>query len=187
MSNRASKTFMKFLDKLNRFSNKHVIRIEENTKNLTREIFEKAIQNENKVRLIFKVKSAEECIPLGITEHKGRTFFNVFMNGKERMIGMDRISCFEVLKEKFKPLDTNTTVIFKLKSSLAEKYQIRENETVLADNRPDNIVIANRGENKEILLSRLLRYQDLCEIEHPKSYRNDMKEIIDNTLANYGV
>ena len=47
--------------------------------------------------------------------------------------------------------------------------------------------VINRNENKELLLSRLLRYDDKCEIIQPKSYREEMKTIINDMLANYGV
>ena len=187
MSAKASKSFEKFLDKISRYSNKRILRIAEKTKDITDTLFEKAIQDKNKVRLMYKNKTIEDCIPLGTTTHKGRTFLNVFVNNKEKTVSIARIAGLEILNEKFKQFDTNTTVIFKLKGALSQKYQLRPNENVITDSRPNYIAIANRGENKDILFSRLLRYQNLCEVEHPKAYRDEMKEIINNTLSNYGV
>ena len=41
-------------------------------------------------------------------------------------------------------------------------------------------------QNKKDLLSRLLRYDKDCEILSPKSYRDEIKNILNNMLANYG-
>ena len=46
--------------------------------------------------------------------------------------------------------------------------------------------MSNRGENKEILFSRLLRYDDKCEILNPIEYREEMKRILSDALGNYG-
>ena len=89
--------------------------------------------------------------------------------------------------KKFIPKFDNKAVVFVLKGDLAKKYTLRENEQLSQSLYENTITVSNRGESKEILLSRLLRYDDKCEIIHPKEYREEMKQILDNALKNYGV
>ena len=63
---------------------------------------------------------------------------------------------------------------------------MREHETLLQSGLPDYIKVANNGEDKDKLLSRLLRYDKYCEILSPKSYRDEMKLMIEKMLENYG-
>ena len=63
---------------------------------------------------------------------------------------------------------------------------MRENEQLIAKSKSGTITISNRGENKDILLSRLLRYDDKCEVLNPIEYREEMKNILSNALSNYG-
>ena len=43
----------------------------------------------------------------------------------------------------------------------------------------------NTGEDKDELLARLLRYDKLCEIVSPQSYRNELKAMLNKMLENY--
>ena len=49
-----------------------------------------------------------------------------------------------------------------------------------------SITIENKGEDMNLLLSRLLRYDSLCEVKSPALCRSEMIKIINDTLANYG-
>ena len=102
------------------------------------------------------------------------------------MIDAERISGIEVMNDKFIQTFSDQSVIFNLKGNLAKRYSLRENERLLPDSAPDTITVSNRGENKEVLFARLLRYDDQCEIITPKSYRAEMHKIICDTLHNYG-
>ena len=50
----------------------------------------------------------------------------------------------------------------------------------------NSIGVLVRVENKDELLSRLLRYDKYCEILQPRKYRIEMKEILNKMLENYG-
>ncbi len=50
---------------------------------------------------------------------------------------------------------------------------------------PESITVINRGENKEDLFARLLRYDSSCEILQPAHYREEMKSLIEEMLRNY--
>ena len=97
----------------------------------------------------------------------------------------ERITGLYVLNEKFSHTDEDRTVLFKLTAPLAERYQARVHEEVVESHLPDYIVVKNNGENKDILISRLARYGNLCEIITPY-LRNDMSKMINDALSNYG-
>lgn len=186
MSKKNNKIFDGFIEKVNRFSNKKISRVEKATYKISVEMFERAIKEKRKIRLMFKNKIIWDCVPLNIAENKGKNFFHVLLNGQEKMVDTERISGIEVLSDKFVRNYSEQVVIFELKSPLAERYSLRENESLVKPFDGKSITISNRGEGKEILLSRLLRYDDKCEILNPKMYREEMKEIIDSALKNYG-
>lgn len=186
-SPRLNKAFDKLISTISKYSNKRIIRVEKKTANITFDMFERAIVEKRKVALMFKAKAVLECIPLGIVSNNGKVYFNVLVDDKEKMILVSRITGLEVLNIKFYPNQADRTVVYRLTGGLASRYTLRENETLLTNSLPESIVISNKGEPQEILLSRLMRYDKDCEIISPAEYRNSMLEIIDKSLANYEV
>lgn len=186
MSKKNNKIFDGFIEKINRFSNKKISRVEKATYQISVEMFERAIKEKRKIRLMFKNKAIWDCIPLNIAENKGKNFFHVLANGHEKMVDTERVSGIEVLSDKFVKNYSEQVVVFELKTPLAQRYSLRENERLIKPFDGQSITVSNHGEGKEILLSRLLRYDDKCEIINPKAYREEMKEIIDSALRNYG-
>jgi len=73
-----------------------------------------------------------------------------------------------------------------LKGGLAKRYEARENE-IVEQNSDGTITVTNRNENEERLISRLLRYDNKCEVLQPKMFREKIKNVLDDTLRNYGV
>lgn len=186
MTSKYNKLFNSFVEKLNRYSNKKIARVEKATYQLTSELFENAVTDKRKIQLMLKNRVIMECIPIKITEVKGKTYFNVFYKNRERMIDSARVSGLEVMKQKFLQNFNDESVIFLIRDDLASRYDLRENEQYTKTDRIGWKAISNRGENKEVLLSRLLRYDDKCEIISPKTYRDEMKQILDGALSNYG-
>lgn len=187
LSSKQKNIFNNFFNKLDKYSNKDITRVEPKTLEQTYELFNKAIQWKRRVVLMFRAKALMECIPVEIIEHKGKTAFKVIHNQKERYISVERISGLEILSKGFTQEEyQGQTVIFKLTGELAQRYSLREHEEEIAQSLPDYITISNQGENKEELLSRLLRYDKNCEIISPQSYRDDIKKMLDAMLANYG-
>lgn len=187
MTKRYNDIFDGLIEKINRFSNKKIIRVEKNSYNFTMEVFERAIAEKRKVKLMLRNHTECEGIPLGIVENNGRTFFNMFYKNRERIVDIDRLSGIEVLNQKFFHNYSEQCVVFKLTGGLAQRYTLRENEQLISPFDGNCIVVSNRGENKEMLFSRLLRYDKDCEIINPKSYRVEMRQIITEALSNYGV
>lgn len=187
MTSKPNKLLDKFLFRLNKYSNKSIVRVEKKTAELTYEIFDKAVREHRRIVLMFRAKALLECIPISMSENKGKTYFNIIYNGKEKSIDAERISGIEILDKRFKESEASTQlVIFTLKGDLSTRYTLREHEQLLTDNRPEYITVSNTGENKAALLSRLLRYDTSCEIENPVNYRDEMKAILNNMLSSYG-
>ena len=179
------KIFQNFIEKINMYSNKKIARLEQ--KNITEsfEQFENAVIDRRMVKLLFKNQTSLTGIPIKVSNRNGKTFFNIFCKNRERMIDIGRLAGLEVLSEKFIQNFNKQTVIYRLTGDLSKRYTVKETENVLNCDE-DSITISNTGEDRESLFSRLLRYDDKCEIITPKDYRIAMKQIIDEALLNYG-
>lgn len=184
LTSKPKKIFDNFIEKLNCFSNKYIVKIEQKTTQIVYEIFEKAISEKRKIRLLFKNSTSLECVPVMMTEHNGRRFFDVFEDEDEKLIPVAKVIGIEILNKTFYSKFSKMVVIYKLKGELAKRYDLKEHEQLIEANS-DEIVISNSGENKELLFSRLLRYDVLCEIISPKIYREDIKHLISEMLENY--
>ena len=181
-----NKGFNNFIAKLNKYSNKTILKLERNSINFSFEIFEKAIQEERKIRLHLKNNTTNDCIHKNIITHQKRTFFNIKNENNEKSIAVDKISGIEILNETFKtPNYEQNLAIFEISGPLAERYNLRENEELIKTEQ-EKIIVSNIGEDKNLLISRLLRYDSLCEVKAPGNYRSEMIKIINDTLANYG-
>ncbi len=184
-STKFNKNFDKILLKINKYSNKQLAKVEKRTIDIVYERFYKAINQKRRVLLIFKVKTALEVIPIDIVDYKGRKMFKVIDdNNNEQLISVEKISGLEILDKKFKEEEQIAT--FKLYAGLASRYTLREHEEIQASNLPEYIVVKNYGEEKDKLISRLLRYDSKCEILSPLSYRNEMMAMLNKMLENYG-
>ena len=187
LTSKAHNIFNHFITGLNKYSNKNIIRVEKKSIKIIQELYNKAVQEKRKVLLMFRAKVVIECIPVAIADYKNKPSFKVIYHNKEKYIAIERISGLELLGKRF-VVDDNIEreVVFKLTGGLAKRYAIREHEEILASHLPEYITISNSGENKEELISRLLRYDKDCEIIKPASYREEMKNILNKMLANYG-
>lgn len=75
-------------------------------------------------------------------------------------------------------------VTFKLKGRLASSYKLKEGETVL-EMGVDYKVISNTLEDKDLILKRLIRYFDSCEILYPKQMKEKMLNLINEMESIY--
>lgn len=187
LANKSKQVFNSFLTRLNKFSNKSITRVEEGTMQEAFDTFEKAINEKRYIRLMFRAKAVMDCIPLDIIEYRGKRGLKVFHENKEKKVSINRISGMEVLG-KISPVEESNgqKVLFKLTGGLAIRYNLRDHEEIVMQKLPEYITVSNVGENKKELLSRLLRYGEYCEIMSPKSYREEMKQILKSMLENYG-
>ena len=178
--------FNKFLDKLSKYSNKTLWRMEKKTTKVVFECFERAIEDRRKIKLILKNKKTYECIPIKLIEEKKSSYFLVEINGKEKLISINSVAAIQSSDIRYIKKFYNQSVLFRLTGGLAKRYTPRDCESVIKE--PDgSLIVTNRGECKEILLSRLLRYDTCCEIISPREYRQEMLDILVATLKNYEV
>jgi len=185
MAQKKVSVFNDFITKLGRHSKRGITTVNSDEFIYSFELFERAVAKKVKIRLLFKGQDKLDCIPLKIIQEGKKTFFAVY-NRRVRMIDTFRLAGIQLLSDKFvEPFNTNQVVVFKLSGKLAKRYQARDNETVEL-NSDGTITVTNTNENKEMLFSRLMRYEDLCEIIRPKEYRREFLQILNDTLKNYG-
>lgn len=95
-----------------------------------------------------------------------------------------------ILKVEQLPLKSNqatilSSVTFKLKDRLAKAYRLHEGEKVMEITADGSIVVINQKEDRILLLKRLMRYGENCEVISPKNLREEMRQLIKKTLNNY--
>ena len=110
---------------------------------------------------------------------------NVYTNNKEKLVPIDRIVGIETLNQESFYKAQQQEFVFKVTGKLAERYTLKDGETMLEMGFGYKI-ISNKEENKELLISRILRYDSCCEILKPLEFREEVKNIIEKTLLNYG-
>ena len=77
-------------------------------------------------------------------------------------------------------------VTFELKGQLAKIYRLYEDEKITSVNeKSSTITVTAYVDDKEMLIKRLLKYGENCEVVYPKHAQNDMIKIINQTLKNY--
>lgn len=186
LSTKSKKEFTNFIKKLNNYSNEPIIKVGDELSDNLCESFEESAKCGHKIILMLKNKTELECTPISIEEYKGKIYFHVICKNKERMIFKGRVAGFRNSAERFVLPKKEENIIFTLYGNLAKNYNMREDETIIENNLPDFLTISNRKENHLLLLARLMRYGELCELQSPASVRTEMKNIINETLANYG-
>ena len=186
MSSRVLKIFNKFTEKINRFASKKISKIQKSNSWEFFEIFERAIANKKMVKLLFRKNFNITGIPITIKSAKNKFFAQIHVKGRDRMIDVSRLSGIQILNETFSGYNPEQEIVFELKDNLAKRYDLRKNEVILSSNS-DNISVSNKCNNVSELLSRLLRYDNKCEVKNPKPIREMMKNEIDETLKNYGI
>lgn len=184
-SNNVIFSFEKLFAKINKFSNKQIVNYFSEIISLNCNKFNKAIDEKRKVKLFLSNGSEIIGDPINIVKNAERTFFNIWYEKKEKLVCINKVNIVEVLNDRVFSNYSETTVLFKLRGELAKRYSLREYEIMEFCDEPNTILIANRGEHKEILFSRLLRYDSCCEIISPKSYREEMKQLLNKMILNY--
>ncbi|MFH0702555.1 MAG: WYL domain-containing protein [bacterium] len=108
------------------------------------------------------------------------------ITGEKQSFHMDYIQEIKQLPVKSKFNYVISPVIFKLKGRLAKGYRPYEGEKITeADPDDKNLTIAAYVDDKNMLLHRLLKYGNYCEIIYPKYVRDKAIKIIQDTLKNY--
>ena len=132
LSAKANKLFNNFIVRLNKYSNKDIIRIEKKTTELIHELFDKAVRERRRISLMFKTKGCIECIPIEIVHYKGKYCFKIIHKNKEKHVSIHRISGMEILGKNFSSEEyIGQRAEFKITGGLAQRYTLREHEELL--------------------------------------------------------
>lgn len=149
------------------------------------EQYEKYCKDELKLKIIYKyelLQGQKEFLiaPLKVIYKKGNAVLIGYdsKNNEYKEFLIENIVNVEQTPQKAIP-NSSASVLFKLKNRLAKSYVLKKNETLLECGN-DFIIVSNKKEDKELLLRRLLRYFDQCEILYPKSYRTSLLDMIDS-------
>lgn len=124
------------------------------------------------------------------TYHLEYTSQKVFLTGyslkhhENKTIDLDAVKSVKQLPQKSSGVFFPSSVTFKIKGRLAKSYNLRENEKLL-NFENDELIVSNKGEDRQKLFRRLLKYKDLCKIVATDSVRNDFKQMLERILQNY--
>ena len=115
-----------------------------------------------------------------------KSYFKVSdsIKGQIILIGIKNVISIEQLSQKSRGIFIPTTVTYTIKDDLKKSYTLKEGER-LASSSENSAVIVNKGEDKTELIRRLLGYCNLCKIETPKSYKDEIVSELDKMLKNY--
>jgi len=103
---------------------------------------------------------------------------------ENKSFNFDEIKSVNQLPQKSSGVFFPSSVTFKIKGRLVKSYNLRENEKLLTFEK-DELVISNKGEDRQKLFKRLLKYKDLCEIVATEAIKNDFKKMLEGILQNY--
>lgn len=152
--------------------------------------YEQYCQDSSKIELIYAHNGENLkiiCIPQEIKYLDKIVCLSVYSSLHRQIydIPVENIIKIKKLAEHTLVKKICTTVVFKLKGSLADRYKLREWEQAEGKDENGYLTIVNSGEDFNTLASRLLRYDDKCEVISPESFREKMISIIDETIKNY--
>ncbi len=127
------------------------------------------------------------CSPVEVKYHKRKICLSVYPDKGHALkeIPLECIKHVEQLPAAVTTHPQTMTVVYKLKGKLIKNYQLREWETSNGLDENGYLTVINRNEDFDVLLKRLLRYGELCEIKSPQSLKRQMIELIEKTIAKY--
>ena len=76
-------------------------------------------------------------------------------------------------------------IIALIKNYHEKTYKLKENEYSDGYNENGELIVINKNESFDKLIQRLMRYTDSCEIISPKNLRDEMIQILNDTISNY--
>ncbi len=183
------RAYNSLLSKINKRSDRYYAKIEPPADDKNIQAFEFAIENGWKINMKLVSDGKETsilCEPLELSCDGDKLVIIVNLNGERTKILYDDVVSISVSDIKSSGNILSTSVIFRLRNTLARRYTLRPDEKVVGIDDDGSITVLNKTEDKQSLLNRLLKYDSMCELVSPRAYKKEMKSLIDNTLANYG-
>ena len=151
---------------------------------------EKFCEEKKKLEILYLSGDTETsiiCSPREIKYQNRKVCFCVFnqLSRQTFDIPIDNIKSIKLLPTISSSTDISVSVVYKLKRRLANSYRLKENEYSNGYDSDGNLIVVNTKEEPDILLSRLIKYGENCEILTPKYMKDRMVECIDKILENY--
>lgn len=144
--------------------------------------FEKYCLDHQKAELVYKESSdgrlvSYRILPLNVVYKKGRAFLVGYCYSSNSYKEFVIENIIESKQEPQKSYaNSPSAVTFKLTGRLAKSYVHKKGDVTIEQDLENHeyIIISNKIEDKDLLLRRLIRYVDSCEILYPKVMREKM-------------
>lgn len=154
-------------------------------------IYEKYCLEQQRLKIIYKNQDDQEMSimvePNEIKYLGNEVFLSVYNPSRAEILDININSIIDITQLPLKSNPTNiySSVTFRLKDRLAKAYKLHEGEELLKLESDGNTIVLNKKEDRTLLLKRLMRYGEYCEVISPKSLREQIKLMIKATLNNY--
>jgi len=154
---------------------------------------EKFISENQRVTLKYKSLYSEQELKI-VLELKSLKYEHaeVFLIGYNPIIDQTHsIRLGQILEIKQLPTKSQysqvlSPVLFNLKGVMAKVYRPYENEKITQVNESQNLItVAAYVDDKTMLVKRLLKYGENCEVIYPKHVREEICQIINDAINNY--
>lgn len=146
------------------------------------EKFEKYCEDKQKIDIIYNYETKNQIFyrlaPIKVIYKKGKAVlvtYDAADNCYKEFFAENIITSKQSPQKQ--PSNFSASVLFKLKNRLAKSYRLKPDETVL-EYTNDYMLISNKTEDKELLIKRLLRYYNECEIIYPEACRERLVELV---------
>ena len=151
---------------------------------------EEYCQGQYKIKIIYDSKGKEItsiCNAKQIIYGNKTAYLRIYKIKEQEIkdVAIEKIISITQLPSLKNNTELPMTIIYRITGRLAKSYNIKENERLIEVKNDGSLLIANNNEPYDKLLKRLIRYDYNCVIERPKFIKEQMMEMINNTLKNY--
>lgn len=105
------------------------------------------------------------------------------LKARNKKIPLDSVISVKQSPRRVPNISCINSVVFRLYGRLAKAYKLKSNENTM-DFSSGCATISNVGEDKDVLLKRLLKYGEFCEIIKPEDVRKDFIKLTEDILNN---
>lgn len=153
--------------------------------------YEKYCLDEQKVKITYKDRHGPKMsiiVEPNEIRYKGAdVYLRVYNPLSAEIQDINFISIIEIKQLPLKSNPTNmlSSVTFRLKNRLAKAYRLHDGEKLIKVEDDGSTVILNQQEDRTLLLKRLMRYGENCEVISPKTLRAEMSQMIAATISKY--
>lgn len=153
--------------------------------------YEKYCLDKQKIKIIYKQSDLKQISiiaePIEFKYKENEVYFRIYNPFEGSLADILLRDIIEVTQLPVKSNSTSilSTVTFRIKDRLAQNYKLHEGEKILQIEQDGSKIVVNQREDKKFLLKRLMRYGANCELISPKNLRQEMTDLIKETLKNY--